>query len=294
MILGAAEFFSRPTEKISAREEDDFFSAIRQSNQTFKRTYSGRFADVNDRLIRILAGHQARIDTVLDIGMSSGVTTLELHDALTAAGYGPRITGTDLSVSAYIVELSAGCRVLVGEDGHPLQYELFGLTARPWRRKLDLLNGMWLAKPAMHQALGRRATEKFLKDGKAAHRRVELVSPRLRRRSEIEVLEDNVLVRRPELEGRFDLVRAANILIRSYFEEDDLGRALGNVTSYLKGPGSWLLLARTLGDRSQHGTLFQVSADGSSLAVMDRLGEGSEVEELATAAFEKSRSRAMT
>lgn len=284
MILAAKDFFSRSPGCISPGQDDAFFSAIRQGNQTFKRTWSGRFAGVNQRLVTLLKENEARIDRVLDIGMSSGITTLELQQALGAAGFSPRITGTDLSVSAYIVDLGSGCRVLVGEDGHPLQYEILGLTARPWRRKLDLVNGMWIAKPAMHQTLGREATRRFLEEGTAAHQRVQLVSPRIRS-SGIEVVEDNILERRAELEGRFDLVRAANILIKSYFSDDDLRRALANVGSYLKGPGSWLLLARTLGDQSQHGSLLRVAADGRSLEVMDRFGEGAEVEAIALDAF---------
>ena len=64
-----------------------------------------------------------------------------------------------------------------------------------------------------------------------------------------------------------------------YFPED-LCRAIGNLQSYLAGPGSLLLIVRTLGSGEHHGTLF-VLDEHRRLRVRQRFGKGSEIEQLA-------------
>jgi len=61
----------------------------------------------------------------------------------------------------------------------------------------------------------------------------------------IELIEDDIFQPRAEFVGRFDLVRAANILNRNYFSEALLEGALHNLRSYMKGPGAFLLVTRT-------------------------------------------------
>ena len=52
---------------------------------------------------------------------------------------------------------------------------------------------------------------------------------------------------------------------------------MANIVRYLTGPGAFLLIARSA--RGCHvGTLFQVSANGRFLDVVDRFCGGSEVE----------------
>ena len=278
MVLTASDFFSRAPDRVSADDEAMFFTSLKAGNKTFKKTASGRFKALDAALIRHLAETPPRIGELLDIGMSSGVTTLELDAALVAAGHALRITGTDLSLNAYIVSVMAGCQALVDGTGHPLQYDLFGRAIRPWRRRLDWFDGMVVVRSLINQVCAPRARRALAAN--EILRRVRLVSPRLSRRQDIAVERDDVTVENPAFSARFDIVRAANILNLDYFDQAVLRRALANVTSYLSGPGALLLVARTLGDDEHHGTLFEIAQRGDQFRIVERYGNGSEVEAL--------------
>ena len=277
MTMAASDFFSL-AQPPSARVEAAFFTALKTGNRTFKKTGAGRFSELDAKLVQVLSSVKKRHGELLDIGISSGITTLELADALTAAGHKFRITATDLSLDAYIVDVMSGCRALVDRSGHPLQYEICGRTMRPWRRRLDYLSGMIALRGAANRILAPRARSALA----AGHivNRVRLISPRLEKRPDIAVQEDDVTASNIGFVGRFDIVRAANILNRDYFDEATLRRAIGNVTRYLSGPGALLLVARTHADGRHDATMFEVAADCRSFTVVERFGEGSEVEDL--------------
>lgn len=278
MPMAAFTFFSLP-QAPSPAVEAAFFTALKTGNRTFKKTGAGRFQELDAMLLQSLSNAGTRIGELLDIGISSGVTTLELADALAAAGTCFRITATDLALDAFIVEAAPGCRVLVDRSGHPLQYEIYGRTLRPWRRRLDYLDGMIAVR-----GIARRILEPRARSALAAGRilsRVRLISTRIAARSDITVQEDDVTVSNIGFAGRFDVVRAANILNRDYFDEATLRRAFGNIVGYLAGPGAMLLVARTHRDGHHDATMFEVAADGARLVIVGRFGKGSEVEALA-------------
>src|SRR5206468_5759325 len=58
---------------------------------------------------------------------------------------------------------------------------------------------------------------------------VELVSPKLRACTAIEVVEDDIFSRREEMSGRFHALRAANILNRGYFVDAFIRAAVANL-----------------------------------------------------------------
>lgn len=282
MILSATEFFARSPAELPHDVEDAFFSAIRNRNRTFKRTYRRRFAQLDRELVeemrRRLPGGPVEL---LDVGISSGATTLDLQEALSTIGLRPRVTGTDLAIDGFIVPLGRGCSALSSSDGHALQFTIGKQVLRPWPRRLDWLTGMWAVRPLLVRWLERRLRSAWKKG--SSTRPVQLVSPRLLQQPGIHVVEDNVLSRRDDFVGRYDLIRAANILNRNYFAAEDLQRAVRNLTAYLAGPGSCLLIVRSLRTGDHHGTLFVLDAQ-RRLQVLKRFGDGSEIEELALTA----------
>ena len=277
MILAATQFFSRPAEALPQQVEDAFFSSIKNPNNTFKCTWGGRFDQLDGRLVQAVRARGLDLQELLDVGVSSGTTTLDLSDALAREGYRPRITGTDYAIHAWIVPLGKWCAALLNSEGKLLQVDLFGRSLQPWRRRLDYLTGMWLVRPIVSRILGRWAVHR-LREG-AGVRKVELVSPRIRNHDLITVVEDDVLAVRETFMGRFDLVRAANVLNENYFGETDLRKAVDNLRTYLRGPGSLLFVVRTLASGEHHGTLFALSGSGT-LEVVERIGAGSEIEKL--------------
>ena len=283
-LLTASRFYALPAGDIGAETEARFFGAIKSADGTFKRTAAGRFADVDRQLVAHFQAAGAQIGTVLDIGVSSGITALELRDALARAGHKARLTGTDRLVDASILTLYRGCRALVDADGFPLQYDIGGRPVRPWLRRLDFVTGAALARPLLDRLLRRRIRQLREQRGHSG-RTVKLVTPRLGDASSFEILSDDIMTLNPAFLGRFDLVRAANILNLHYFGEARLRIALSHIRRYLRGPGAWLFIVRTHGEDEHHGTLFRVNPAGS-LDPVHRFGRGSEIEQLALAAFE--------
>ncbi|RYE44608.1 MAG: hypothetical protein EOP21_07095 [Hyphomicrobiales bacterium] len=246
MPITASKFFSTDRELLTARQEDRFFTDLKTSNQTFKRTASHRFEELDASCAGLFAASGMPLREVLDIGISSGRTTLELAQRLRAAGQAPKIVGTDLSLEAYLVPLCSGVRVLVDEAGHPLQYDLLGQAVRAWTRRADYVTGMAAFRRLLHRISSGRIAQS-LGVGKPAPRRIQLLSPRLADEPDIQVEKNDIFSLTDRFVGRFDFIRAANILNLGYFDEKALRSALENVAKYLSGPDAWLLVARTCG-----------------------------------------------
>jgi hypothetical protein len=111
------------------------------SNGTFKTTSDRRMDDLNTFVVDQWHRSGVRVDEALDLGASSGVSTLEWLDALTNAGHDVHMTATDLALWMNVIQLGPGFFVLEDASGLPLQRILFGLRLRPWRRKLDYITG---------------------------------------------------------------------------------------------------------------------------------------------------------
>lgn len=274
--MRASRYFSLPAGRVSARDEARFFNALRTGNATFKRTAAGRLAAIDRALVDWLVTHGKAPEHVLDLGISAGITTLELRNVLQAAGWDAAVTGTDRSLHAALLPLPFGCRALVEPDGHVLQYEVAGQAVRPWRRRLDYVTGIAPLGWAVDRALRGAAAARLASPDREP---VALVSRAVATASDIRLVEDDITVPNPDLIGRFDLVRAANLLNRHYFSGTDLAAAVANTRSYLRGPGALLLVLRTHGEDDHRGTLF-VQDERGRLDVALRWGGGSEIEPL--------------
>lgn len=282
MALTASKFFLDPARRSSAEDEARFFRSLKVRNRNSKQTGRGRLDALNAMAIDLLKAPGRRIGSALDIGISSGVTTAELYDAFRAAGMTPSLVATDLSIYASIVHVSPDVRVLIDSAGDILQYDVRGFAVRPWRRRLDHFTGMAIVKSAIEKRYADAARE-ALTDGAAKTERVALINPRLAANDDIEVREDDLLRRNPDFAGRFDFIRAANVLNREYFDEATLRAAIETLKSYLSGPGALLLIVRTNDETGHHGAFYELGAD-SALSAIKTVGGGSELAGLVEAA----------
>ena len=158
------------------------------------------------------------------------------------------MVATDIWIEARLIRALPFFRVLLldNANGLPLQYELFGRAVRA------------------------RLSRDF-----AASAATAILS-----RGTISFVEDDVFDAGSKAQlGRFDAIRAANILNLAYFSEAKLRAALDNLVGMLKGPGSFLILCRTHDDGSNHGAMFRLNENGTLDAVL-RVGDGSELEAL--------------
>jgi hypothetical protein len=192
----------------------------------------------------------------------------------------------DASVNAFLLSIGRNLHALVDRHGRTMQYEIGGVGLEvPLRKRkmprygLQVLFIKTLAKmlgPTLSDPRDAARGEKW----GIRWRPVQLVSPSIRRRSHIEVVEDDILVNKSYVRC-FDVVRAANILNLLYFDRPTLVAMLMNLRERLRDGGR-LVVCRTLSDNVNHGTVFGLDAD-RNLRVLARLNDGSEIESIALA-----------
>jgi hypothetical protein len=263
--------------------EEAFFSSIRLEDGTYKTTASHRLDDLNALFLSLLP--EARPLKVMDVAVSSGVTTLELLNTLEAAGIQCDITAGDKSLTALLITIGNSLAVLVDANGYPLQFDIFNLAipnppggrnlVRYWAPLFLLKGAKWLCvdrlrpnfdsiRPLSWQRLGVHC------------RSLALISPRVKSCSpNLTLIDDDILTNRA-IRGRFHVIRAANILNQAYFDDRVLRDILLNLQSRLL-PRGILAVCRTEEGGANHGTIFRENGKGQ-FEVAARLGDGSEIE----------------
>ena len=284
-----------PTDSQATRDrlEEQFFYSIELSNGTHKRTWAGRLDDVDQRVVAAFRKLGIAPTTFMDVAVSSGVSTVSWFDALRQAGLRPRMAATDLTMTAYLIRLRSWLHVLVDKQGFPLQYDVCGYVWRPRcrLRYYPLGNGLltllwdrlYREVAGRHDLLGRLkslGSQPPAADDPLIKAEIKLVTHRLRNNRDIELLHDDILAPNPlSLRRRFDVIRAANILNRSYFPAEQLRVAISNLRERLTGAGACLLIVRTDESSTNNGSLFSLSPD-ETFSVVERMGKGSEVEDI--------------
>src|SRR5579862_7191275 len=173
MAMNAETFFSKiPT----LEEERDFWRTIRLPNKTWKTTAANRLDDVNASTI----GYWNKIgfapEDVLDVAISSGITTIEWSEALRLAGFFARLVATDIALNAKILRPLPFFSVLVRDtpEMQPLQYGLFHWGV------MSTINRGVRAPLSSALAIGLYRALKALSFPMNATKSVQLLSPRVR------------------------------------------------------------------------------------------------------------------
>jgi hypothetical protein len=266
--------------------EQRFFQSVLLPNGTRKTTNHRRLDDLNELVQRFLPA--SRPLDVMDVAVSSGVSTVEWLESMERAGIECRMTAGDATADAFLVSMGPGLRALVDRHGHPLQYEVAARAlASPLRKRHmpKYLVPVWYMRVALRVlvAPALQAAARLEEGGRLGirWRPLKLVSPTLRRHrpNRIDVVEDDILVNRDYREC-FHVVRAANILNRGYFDDGTLTAMLMNLRNRLR-KGGLLIVCRTNDQNVNNGTVFELDANGR-LHALARLNAGSEVEELAS------------
>ncbi|MFV0446493.1 MAG: hypothetical protein ACK5Q5_23210 [Planctomycetaceae bacterium] len=202
---------------------------------------------------------------VLDVGVSSGVSTVELSTALREQGWLYRLSGIDLYLEARLVRSLFGAVLFLPPDDI-LQSDVLGFAFpnTPPSRISGWIFG------AVRPLLRRR-----WRRGMGSECVPLLCSAA--RRSDITFVSGDVLgeVYPPDPAQHFDLIRVANVLNASYFTASQLRTACHNLARKLSRQGS-LLVARSTDDGNV-ATVYQRDAD--QLRVMDHYRGGVEIDE---------------
>ncbi|MGH6679260.1 MAG: hypothetical protein ACREDL_10105 [Bradyrhizobium sp.] len=281
VTLNARNFLTAG-ETFTQKQEAAFFASIRLRNGTFKTTDHHRLDDLNVLVI----GEWQKLDhkprQIMDVGVSSGITSLEWAEALTRAGINADILATDLSMRGSLVRLLPGYEVLLDRDGKVLQHILGN---RPVRWSLDGPRDFFRSTGFVVPALNALASALLLlTNGRHRGKDMLLVNPRARNDARLRFAEDDILAANPEhLLGRFDAIRVANLLNHGYFDAAQLRRAVNNLRDRLVGAGSFLIVNRTHADGANHGTIFRLG-EANKFEIVARMRDGSEIEDIVLSA----------
>ena len=120
-----------PDAAVTSRQEAAFFSGLRLRNGTFKTTAERRLDDLNQLVIEQWKALGAAPCRLLDVGVSSGVSSVEWLQSLAAAGFDVDLVATDVCLKAQLVPICRQYDVLVDRSGHILQHIVFGVAIRP-------------------------------------------------------------------------------------------------------------------------------------------------------------------
>lgn len=269
-----------------AELEDRFFCSLKLANGTYKQTCRGRLNDLDEFVERMLP--RERPLRLMDVAISSGVTTADWARRLERAGVEFQMTAGDSALKAFHLSLGRGLGVLLDADGHELQLDVRGRAVRaPVGRRALLRNPLSITLVrAAARLLFPSLRAAWMRDPASARaglfgvelRPLDLVSRSLAGCANVRVVGDDVLT--GGVFGRsFHVVRAANILNRTYFDDARLSAILSNLRSRLL-PGGLLVVCRTDERGVNRATVFALDTLGG-FEVAGRLNGGADVESLA-------------
>ena len=277
-MVATARAFAR--KELDRKRELRFLETIQLANGTFKTTGFGRLDDVNRIVSDCWKDLGASPHAILDVAVSSGITSKEWIEQLLEEGFDADLTATDLTLIAHLAMLAPGLDVLLDRSGNVLQYSLAGIALPERRRWFEYMSGAIFVKKLADRLIRRKGAAAVVA---SARQQVMLVNPDARKHPRIAFVEDDLFSSAAaSLAGRFDAIRAANILNFAYFSHDEIRRALANLKMRLSGPGAFLIVVRTREDGRNDGTMFRLKEDGQFEPVA-RIGEGSEIERLVIA-----------
>jgi hypothetical protein len=274
-------YFSPLQRDVRSQEqlETNFFASVKLSNGTYKYTYSNRLDDLNALVNPLLPN--VRPLKIMDVAISSGMSTFEWAESLEKSGIDHTLTGGDLTATAILISMGKYLHVLTDATGYPLQFEVLGkpMPNPPGGRNLLRyflpLTLLRLAVPiGFDLAMGR---SKWPSKLGITHRRITLTSPRLQRSSKIQVVDDDILNNK-SFATSFHVLRAANILNRDYFDDSTLVKMLSNLRDRLL-PQGVLVVCGTNDDGVNHGSVFRLDS-ARHFEVLTRLNQGSDIEDL--------------
>jgi hypothetical protein len=259
--------------------EIEFFKQLPVLNGTFKTTRAQRLDALNllfqDQVLPRWKGQRVRL---LDVGVSSGITTVDWAEALRRQGWNFAMVGTDLILDATLQSYGSFIHVLNSRAG-VLQFEVGGLAMGDYigagvtsrvRRTVPVLGCrllIWTLQQMCRCHVGPKPVLYPLR----------LLSRRAMDDPDIEFIEEDLLGDL-RCKGSFHVIRAANILNPRYFSSECLLWMLNRLRGRLEKDGV-LVVVRTDADGTNHGGVYEF--DGKRfLKLALTIGRGSEIHNL--------------
>jgi hypothetical protein len=232
-----------------------------------KETVAGRFRDLDAILVELTRALSSPV--IHDVGVSNGITSLDLLERFRAHGLSPRMYISDKYARCRYVQRGPVTRVYdsYGRLLHGHVGVLFADPQASWRFALSRLLFVLLDRTTPRLS-GPDVTEILLYD-----------------RGVRDALEAGALthldydVFSSDVDITFDVVRCMNTITRKYFSAEAIARAVANLGRSLK-PSALLLVGRTFPDGRNDATFFRL-LDGRF--VVERVvNQGADIQEIVT------------
>lgn len=262
--------------------EKSFFKSLCMPNGTHKTTAAARLKDVDE----LIAGYLENRKNVrlLDVGISSGVTTLELLNTLESRGIHVSGIGADICVRAFLRSFQ-GIDILHDASGNVLQVATpFFARGRPHHSQKSLRSKLLGVGIDILEA---GPVKKWLANSKLS-RPLYLVTQGLLERKDFQVVEHDVTASKTAWNDSFDLIRAANVLNRAYFSPSDVAVVVKNLTSWLRQEGLLVICSTAETDGRNDGSVYRKRNASPWLQLVHCLGQGYELDALIQEMFCKS------
>ena len=265
--------------------ENTFFHRIRLQNGVYKTTYANRFKDVNESLIKYLNKEQELY--IMDVAISAGISTYEWNQMLSQSGIKHKMYASDISLYGKLHPITKFMDILLDSNNYPLQFDLLNRSIPSSSSSLI---------PSIIQSIFRAISSISLNIIQSLHmsklinignpngsdvRNITLVTKQLINNPDFTLLEESISTPTPEnLLNKFNVLRAANILNKSYFDDTTLTNMVINLKSRLKTNGL-IVVCRTCDEKdgTNTSTTFK-KTDNGNLEILERIGSGSEIENL--------------
>jgi hypothetical protein len=263
---------------------------FRVYNGVLKCTYARRFDDFDRLTVSAIAAHfpPSQSIRVHDIGASDGRTSCDLYDHLSPF-YGERLdfVASDYAPFLYVLKRTNSTNRLVVDDQQdvlqiitpPFVFIVIGRRERimpyPLNFLLRHLVTIFYARPLLNDyKAGRSGIQRTRMELFGRVCRAYMTTNRNFRFGAYDILSGPT--------ERFDIIRAMNILNRTYFSEPQLRQALENIVQSLEKGGLFVTGSNDEQGTIVNGGIYQ-EAKGR-MQKIDETGNGSQVDALISAA----------
>lgn len=261
---------------VSDTSRSDRFSLILHDLRmggAWKRTNRGRLQQTEEMLCRYINAEPRDGVTLLDIGASDGITTVEAVRALRRT-FGEKVEAIVADRNLWLLRYRRGPVVEYrAADGEPVMARIGRLGIRLARpRHGSPSDANWLTRLYLRCAGFRSAMHR--------EAQIPLVHPAARREPGVAVMELDCLTSKECLKDRIAAIRASNVLNLGYFALPQLRLAVGHLHGYLRD-GGCLVVSRNHdepnGER-ENGSVWL--KDGARFRWVGDFGVGSEIRQI--------------
>jgi hypothetical protein len=234
----------------------ELYSCLRYGDVTGKRTYKGRFCDIDDPTVELLS----EPFVLHDVAVSTGVTSCELFEKICSSGKAGKFFVSDKFSE---IEVSTGFITRVYDKrGKLLNIYVLGMLFDP------KLSWFFFLSKVLYFLIS------LIGDSGSKHK-VSLFVPGL-----LDYIDSGKIkymyydVFKTQVKEEFTFVRCMNILLLSYFSEAQIIQGVVNVRNSLK-EGGVLLIGRTTVDNAHLASFFR--KEGGLLVSLLELNGGAEI-----------------